>query len=137
MGSTLDKIFSRHFEIFFFLFFPEKRFDIPCKLSPLKTICQFARNVKTGFLGKKKKNISKCYLLNFLHRVLSVNKVPCRTVSNTSEYNFHLHTISTDFHLLILSMLENNVCRQHFEIFFLFFPENRLFAFHASCLLRI
>ena len=45
--STLDKTFNwRHIEIFF-LFFPEKRFDISCKFS--------AWNVKSYFLGKIRK----------------------------------------------------------------------------------
>ena len=37
---------------------------------------QFAWNVKSGFLGKIRKNISKCHLLTILPRVLSVNSFP-------------------------------------------------------------
>ena len=37
--------------------------------------------------------------------------------------------------ILTLSMLSKNFSRRHFEIFFLFFSENRL-TFRANCLLR-
>ena len=54
--------------IIFFLFLPEIGFDISCKLSPLEIICKKCQSL---FLGKNKKNISKCYLLTFLHSMLS------------------------------------------------------------------
>ena len=37
---------------------------------------------------------------------------------------------------LMLSMRGKNFSRQHFKIFFLFFPENRLKTFHVNYLLR-
>ena len=81
MLSILGKISRRHFEIIL-LFFSRKLaltfhancllrricrkcqsqfsgFDISCKLS------QFAGNVKANFLGKKRKILSVCPLLNF------------------------------------------------------------------------
>ena len=38
--------------------------------------------------------------------------------------------------LSILSMLGKKISRQHFEIFFFFFPRKWILIFHASCLLR-
>ena len=65
MLSTLGKIFSiRHFEIFFFFYFPKKQdltfhanclqwiqktgFNISCKLSPMKTICMKCQILFSG-----------------------------------------------------------------------------------------
>ena len=45
MLSTLDKIFSRPYLKYFFLFFLENGFDIACKLSPLETICMKFQNL--------------------------------------------------------------------------------------------
>ena len=57
--------------IILFLILPRKQdltFHANCLLRR-----QFAWNVKSCFLGKNKKNISKCRLLKILPRVLSVN----------------------------------------------------------------
>ena len=43
--------------------------DSPCKLSPLETICIECQSL---FFRKNKKNISKCYLLNFLSSMLNI-----------------------------------------------------------------
>ena len=58
--------------VIFFSYLPQETgFDISCKLSPMETICMQCQIL---FPGKKnKKNISKCRLLKFLPRVLSVN----------------------------------------------------------------
>ena len=48
----------------FFLFLLENRFDISWR--------QFERNVKSYFLGRRRKNISKCRLLNFFPSMQSV-----------------------------------------------------------------
>ena len=64
MANSADKL------VIFFLFFPENRFDISCKLSPLETICMKFQNLFSG--KNKKKNISVCCLLKILPRVLSV-----------------------------------------------------------------
>ena len=55
--------------IFFWFYSDKKRFDISCKLSPMETICI---KYQIWLLGKNKTNISKCYLLKTLPRVLSV-----------------------------------------------------------------
>ena len=52
--SWKNKKHRRHF-VTFVIIFPENRFYILCKLSP-----KYARNVKSFFLGKIRKNISKC-----------------------------------------------------------------------------
>ena len=55
----------------FLSYFSQKTgFDILCKLSPMETICMKCQN---PFSGKDQKNISICYLLKILPRVLSVN----------------------------------------------------------------
>ena len=52
----------------YFSYFSQKTgFDISCKLSPLETICMKCQILFSG------KNISKCPLLNFSPRVLSIN----------------------------------------------------------------
>ena len=59
MLSTLGKIFSRRYFETFFLIFPENRFDISCKLSPLsplETIGTKCQILLSG--GKKKKKIN-------------------------------------------------------------------------------
>ena len=43
-------------KLLFFLFFPENRFDIPCKLSAMETICIKCHNL---FSGKNKKKYLK------------------------------------------------------------------------------
>ena len=44
--SSLGKIFSRrHFGIFFSSFSQKTGFDIPCKLSPMETICMKCQNL--------------------------------------------------------------------------------------------
>ena len=86
-------IFSRQQIDDIFLIFPRKQdltFHANCLLRK-----QFAWNVKSFFLGKIKKNISKCRLLKILPRVLSI-KAP-----------------------LMLSMLGKHESRWHFKIFFL------------------
>ena len=55
MLSPLGKNFN------VFLIFPEKGFDISCKLSPLETICMKCQNL---FSGKKEKISSMFCLLN-------------------------------------------------------------------------
>ena len=55
--------------VIFFLFSQKTGFDISCKLSSL----ELAWNVKSFFLGKIRKNISKCHLLKILPRVLNGN----------------------------------------------------------------
>ena len=47
----------------FVIFFPENRFDISCKLSPMETICMKCQNL---FSRKNKKIFLKCHLLKFL-----------------------------------------------------------------------
>ena len=55
--------FSRWYGKLIFSDFSQKTgFDIPCKLSSLKTICMKCQNL---FSGENKKNISKCCLLKF------------------------------------------------------------------------
>ena len=49
----------------FVLFSQETGHDISCKL-------QFTCNVKANLLGKFKDNSSKCYLLTYLHSMLSI-----------------------------------------------------------------
>ena len=64
-------IFSKRQIDDIFLIFPSKQdltFHANCLLRR-----QFAWNVKSCFLGKIRKNISKCHLLKILPRVLSVN----------------------------------------------------------------
>ena len=48
----------------------ETGFDVSCKLSPLETICLKSQILTSR--KNKKKNISKCCLLNFLAGVLSI-----------------------------------------------------------------
>ena len=56
--------------LWYFSYFSQKTgFDISCKLSPVETICMKCQNL---FSGKNKKNISICFLLKILPRVLSV-----------------------------------------------------------------
>ena len=56
--------------IIFFSYFSQKTgVGIPCKLSPLGTICMNCQNL---FSGKNNKNISKSHLLKILPRVLWV-----------------------------------------------------------------
>ena len=48
MISTLDKIFSRQRIEIFFLFLPENRFDISCKLSPMEIVCMKCQILFSG-----------------------------------------------------------------------------------------
>ena len=57
MLSMQGKKIRQHFKIFF-LFYPEKRFDISCKLSPKKTVCM---KCKSLFPGKNMKNITSLF----------------------------------------------------------------------------
>ena len=55
--STLGKVFSRRYFEIFFLFFPEKGFDISCKVSSKETICMKCQILFSGKNKKNKKNI--------------------------------------------------------------------------------
>ena len=88
--STLDKLFSRrHFETFYFLFFPRKQaFYISCKLSPFfqgkKGFNIFLQMIYNGdhlqkmskpVFWEKKKHISNCRLQKRLPRMLCVKAI--------------------------------------------------------------
>ena len=69
MLDTLGKILGRqHIEIFF-LYFPEDRFDISCKLSQLETICM---QCKSCFLGENMKNVTIWSSAELAKRVVKV-----------------------------------------------------------------
>ena len=87
--------FSREHIHDVFLIFPEKGFDISCKLK------QFARNAKNIFFWKKIR----------------------KKIKMSSAENFTLISV------LKHSTLNKNYSRRHFEIIFIFLPENRFWDF--------
>ena len=108
--------------------------DISFKMTTLKTDwmkCQIL------FSGKNKKNISICYLLEILPRVLSLNLhsggdvFPFTGPLQLTSWSEGQRTILTSFLpvMLMLSTLCNVFNRQHFYIIFLFFRENRFWHF--------
>ena len=56
-------------KLIFFLIFPKIGVTISFRLSPGRTLCLKCQTI----YWKNKKNISKCHLLNFFSRVLSIN----------------------------------------------------------------
>ena len=88
--------FSRHKLLIVFLFFSRKKQDLTFHANCLQWR-QFARNVKFYFLGKIRKNISKCRLLKILNKVLSVNTEKdtgqFETVKNGSGCEVNLQTL--------------------------------------------
>ena len=74
-------------------------------------------------------------LCKFLQRESTCMK--CRALFSGRNI---IHLSSTEFFTvwLMLGMLGKNFSRQHFEIVFLFFPENRIWylIFYANCLFR-
>ena len=56
----------------FSYFFLKTGFDIPCKLSPLETLCMKCQNL---FSGKNKKNISNVVCCNFYPACLSIKQM--------------------------------------------------------------
>ena len=80
-----------------FLIFPRKQditFHANCLLRR-----QFAWNVISCFLGKNKKNVSKCHLLKILPRVLSVKE------SRSALFTINIHSL---FVCLLISEQTNN-----------------------------
>ena len=69
-NSVDDKLMIFFFMFFFFFFLKKTGFDIPCKLSPLETLCI---KYQILFSRENKKKISICHVLNILPRVLSIN----------------------------------------------------------------
>ena len=107
--STLGKIFSRqHLEIFF-LFFPENRSDISCKLSPMETICM---KFQIPFSGKNKKNV-----INLLSAELA--KTVIRFMEIIREIlNFQLSpyfALCQEYYKWMLSIASKNIRRQIFK----------------------
>ena len=94
-------------------------------------------------LRKVKTITLECFLLQFwiLHLGFRVDlflaRIPCSLIAlllnsnvyiNASEVTdlYHIRKLFFQLAKLMFSMLSKNFSRQHFEIFFLFVPENRL-----------
>ena len=110
MLNMLGEIFADDILKYFLFFFQKTRFDISCKLSPV--VCmKYAWNVKSCFLGKKKKINIDLASAEFVQRVVMINPSPAEP-----RYALALQTVKTqitwllkkptdlDLHCLTLSM---------------------------------
>ena len=57
---------------YFFLFFPETKFDISCKLSSMETICMKSQILISG---KNKKHITTLSSSESAKRIVNVNRI--------------------------------------------------------------
>ena len=120
--------------IFFLILFPPRKWALTFHANCLWWR-QFAWNVKVEFLGKNMRNIPRCHLLKFISSMLSIRTDMVSNIAVIDLWNELVETIEANKTLverqrmLTLCMLGKNFSRQHFELYFLFFLENRIWHF--------
>ena len=107
------------------------------KLSPSETICLKCQNLFSGKTKKKYfKTLSAENLIQHAMRkamFTDLMKSSPHLLPKGFQNMEAIQLVLLNFYQLVLSMLgKKNFSRQHFEIFFLFFPENSNISFKMS-----